>query len=168
LNLRQWYFCTWYLSGGDFFNTETRREQRNTESCLSGTGDEEAQSIIKTPDGGYLVTGYTNSTDGDVSNYLGGANDGWVVKLSPPGLNIKDPEFDLMDLSVIQQPQNISLRFFCRKNSKATATIYNIPSCDEFAYRFDKKNHTASTDIRPLFFSCGYSSINQGSPSVNK
>jgi len=51
---------------------------------LGGTGDEEAYSIDQTGDGGYVVTGYTNSYDGDVSGN-NGESDFWVVKLNSTG-----------------------------------------------------------------------------------
>lgn len=53
--------------------------------CLGGSGSEWAQSIQQTSDGGYIVTGVTDSNDGDVSGNHGGG-DIWVVKLdqNPP------------------------------------------------------------------------------------
>ena len=40
------------------------------------------------PQTGYIMSGYTNSNDGDVSGYHGGSgneDDAWVVKLSSSG-----------------------------------------------------------------------------------
>ncbi|MBS1939311.1 MAG: T9SS type A sorting domain-containing protein [Bacteroidetes bacterium] len=54
------------------------------QKCLGGTGGEEAYSIQQTSDGGYVLGGYTNSNDGDVSGGHGGS-DAWVVKLSAYG-----------------------------------------------------------------------------------
>src|SRR6185312_7858316 len=50
-------------------------------------GDETGQSIQQTTDGGYVVAGYTNSDDGDVTKHYGdgSTNDGWVVRLSGTG-----------------------------------------------------------------------------------
>ena len=36
------------------------------QKCIGGTNDENAPSIVETPDGGYITAGYTSSTDGDV------------------------------------------------------------------------------------------------------
>lgn len=55
------------------------------QKCLGGSGDEVANSIQQTPDGGYIVAGFTDSNDGDVSGNHGGPQDGWVVKLDATG-----------------------------------------------------------------------------------
>ncbi|HWQ66085.1 MAG TPA: PEGA domain-containing protein [Methanospirillum sp.] len=55
------------------------------QKCLGGTGTEEAQSIQQTSDGGYIVTGWTTSNDGDVSGNHAGTYDYWVVKLNSVG-----------------------------------------------------------------------------------
>ena len=54
------------------------------QKTLGGTGEDYAHSIQPTPDGGYIVAGYTDSTDGDVTGNHGGP-DYWVVKLNPSG-----------------------------------------------------------------------------------
>ena len=53
-------------------------------NCYGGTSDEEAFSVSQTNDGSYIVTGITNSNDGDVSGNHG-LRDYWVVKLSVNG-----------------------------------------------------------------------------------
>jgi hypothetical protein len=54
------------------------------QKTLGGTGDDYAQSIQSTADGGYIIAGYTGSTNGDViGNH--GYSDAWVVKLSAIG-----------------------------------------------------------------------------------
>jgi len=52
--------------------------------CLGGTGDDGANCIRQTSDGGYIVTGYTDSNDGDVSGNHGDY-DAWVVKTAGDG-----------------------------------------------------------------------------------
>lgn len=54
------------------------------QKCLGGTGSDRATSIQVTLDGGYIVLGYTYSTDGDVSGNHGGY-DVWMVKLDATG-----------------------------------------------------------------------------------
>ena len=49
-----------------------------------GFEDEATRSIQQSPDGGYIIAGYTRSSDGDVANYYGG-EDAWVLKLDPNG-----------------------------------------------------------------------------------
>jgi len=57
------------------------------QKCLGGTDDDYAYSIQQTSDGGFIVTGYTESNDGDVSgNHSNwGWDDAWVVKLNSSG-----------------------------------------------------------------------------------
>ncbi|MEL6917213.1 MAG: hypothetical protein AAFO99_05725 [Bacteroidota bacterium] len=52
---------------------------------FGGTGEETAQSIITTADGGYAVLGYTNSLDGDISDKDTNVNDYWLLKLDVDG-----------------------------------------------------------------------------------
>jgi len=53
--------------------------------CLGGNGSDIANSIATTNDGGYIVAGESNSTDGDVTNNHG-FTDCWIVKLSALGV----------------------------------------------------------------------------------
>ncbi len=53
--------------------------------CLGGSNSEDAWSIDKTSDGGYIVGGSSSSSDGDISNNYGG-DDYWVVKLKPDNI----------------------------------------------------------------------------------
>ena len=54
------------------------------ETNLGGSGFDIARSIEQTSDGGYIVAGYSESSDGDVGdNY--GEEDYWIVKLDPSG-----------------------------------------------------------------------------------
>ncbi|MBD2700142.1 hypothetical protein IC229_05815 [Spirosoma sp. BT702] len=54
------------------------------QKCLGGSADDEILSIQQTFDGGYITSGFTGSSDGDVSGKHGG-NDNWVVRLSSSG-----------------------------------------------------------------------------------
>lgn len=54
------------------------------QKALGGSAVDQAFNIGPTSDGGYLVTGYSNSTDGDVTNNHG-LRDVWVVKLDTNG-----------------------------------------------------------------------------------
>jgi len=54
------------------------------QTTLGGTKDDQAYAITASPDGGYMVAGYSSSKDGDVTvNH--GNSDIWVVKLSDNG-----------------------------------------------------------------------------------
>ncbi|MFS4455223.1 hypothetical protein [Maribacter sp. 2304DJ31-5] len=52
---------------------------------FGGTGEETAQAVIKTTDGGYAVLGFTNSMDGDISDKTTEVNDYWLLKLDANG-----------------------------------------------------------------------------------
>ncbi|UUX91880.1 PKD domain-containing protein [Methanoplanus endosymbiosus] len=54
------------------------------QKCLGGSNNDKGKSIVQTSEGGYIVTGYTYSNDGDVSGNHGG-EDMWVVKLDSGG-----------------------------------------------------------------------------------
>ncbi|KKH97277.1 hypothetical protein EO95_16555 [Methanosarcina sp. 1.H.T.1A.1] len=60
--------------------------ERNIEwqKCLGGSDKDGARDIQQTSDGGYIVTGSSYSTDGDVTGNHG-KDDYWVVKLDPKG-----------------------------------------------------------------------------------
>lgn len=54
------------------------------QKCLGGSGYDGANAIVQTSDGGYIVAGYSNSNDGDVSGNHSGY-DYWIVKLDAFG-----------------------------------------------------------------------------------
>ncbi|GHV40106.1 lipoprotein [Synergistales bacterium] len=59
------------------------------QKSLGGSGHDEAYSIQQTTDGGYIVAGFSESKDGDVSDHhgYGGylSRDYWIVKLNATG-----------------------------------------------------------------------------------
>ena len=59
------------------------------EENLGGSNAEEANAIQETSDGGYIVAGYSQSSDFDVEgNY--GDSDFWIVKLAPEDCRMSD------------------------------------------------------------------------------
>jgi len=54
------------------------------QKTLGGTFNDYVQSMQQTADGGYIVAGYTESSDGDATGNHGG-DDAWVVKLDASG-----------------------------------------------------------------------------------
>jgi hypothetical protein len=55
--------------------------------CFGGGANDQANSIQETSDGGYIVAGSTNSSDGDVSGlHWNTFTDYWVVKLTKDGV----------------------------------------------------------------------------------
>lgn len=55
------------------------------QKVLGGSKDDYGQFIQSTADGGYIVSGYTSSNDGDVAGNHGGT-DAWIVKLNGNGV----------------------------------------------------------------------------------
>lgn len=63
------------------FNSQNELEWQKT---YGGSGDDRGQAIIQTSDGGYAITGYAQSDDGDASNNEG-FHDNWILKLDATG-----------------------------------------------------------------------------------
>lgn len=55
------------------------------ERSFGGTNYESARDVVQTTDGGYIVAGETNSTDGGVVAGFGGTKDIWILKLDATG-----------------------------------------------------------------------------------
>jgi hypothetical protein len=55
------------------------------QKSYGGTATENAGSLRQTTDGGFIVAGYTESSNGDITGHHGNT-DFWVVKTSPQGL----------------------------------------------------------------------------------
>jgi len=57
------------------------------QKSLGGSQSDLASSVQQTPDGGYIVAGYSHSTNGDVTGHHGDSTrlDCWIVKLSTSG-----------------------------------------------------------------------------------
>jgi hypothetical protein len=60
--------------------------------CYGGSGDDVLRCIFPTPDSGYIVGGFSNSIDGDVSTPLGSL-DFWVLKIDSNGAIQWDKSF---------------------------------------------------------------------------
>lgn len=54
------------------------------QKTFGGNGEDFAQSVQQTTDGGFIVTGYSGSENGDITDFRG-FSDFWVVKLSATG-----------------------------------------------------------------------------------
>jgi len=60
--------------------------------CLGGSADDFATSMVQTSDKGYIIAGYSESGDGDVSENKGGY-DYWIVKLDMYGNGVWEESF---------------------------------------------------------------------------
>lgn len=52
---------------------------------FGGSGDDSPRSVVPTTDGGFVVFGFTNSTDGDLANKALNVNDYWLLKFDAEG-----------------------------------------------------------------------------------
>jgi len=92
--------------------------------CLGGSGADIAYSIQQTIDGGFIVAGYTESNDGDVSGNHGSA-DYWIIKLSHDvGINKNETASKKLKLSVSPNPFNSSC--IITAPSGAKVEIYDL------------------------------------------
>ncbi len=55
------------------------------QNTLGGSLSDRGSHIAQTADGGYIASGYTASSDGDVSANQGGFGDYWIIKLTSTG-----------------------------------------------------------------------------------
>ncbi|MEO5776114.1 MAG: T9SS type A sorting domain-containing protein [Flavobacterium sp.] len=85
---------------------------------LGGSGEESANSIQNTSDGGYVITGFTNSNDGDITGNHGGL-DCWVVKLAPDAL--ATPAYEKLDMVIFPNPVCNALQIQTPANKTITA-----------------------------------------------
>jgi hypothetical protein len=79
------------------------------QKCLGGSNNDQSTSIQQTTDGGYVVAGFSDSNDGDVTGNHGNwgqyddKTDCWVVKLSPDAIyqeDISDSVFSIVEPNV--------------------------------------------------------------------
>lgn len=56
------------------------------QKCYGGSGTDIAMSMQQTSDGGYVMSGYSMSNDGDVTGHHGSFEDWWTVKTTATGV----------------------------------------------------------------------------------
>ena len=83
------------------------------QKALGGTANDYANSIQSTTDGGYIVAGYTNSSDGDVTANHGGS-DAWLVKLEP---ELSTTTFATQELKLYPNPAKSILQLQTATNA---------------------------------------------------
>jgi hypothetical protein len=93
--------------------------------CLGGTSDDEAQDVLESSDGGYVIAGYTLSNDGDVSGNHNN-RDVWVVKLASPTLSVTQNAHQLMDLIVRADKNRLVVNFFSKTPERLNAEVVDM------------------------------------------
>jgi len=109
------------------------------EKCLGGSGDEFARSVIQSSDGGYVVAGFSNSIDGDVTGNHG-FNDFWIVKLDSTGALLWQRSLggtqEEWAASVVESPSgNYFAAGFTRSNNGDVS--HNLGMMDEWVVELD-------------------------------
>ncbi|MDG1571357.1 hypothetical protein OZ410_03460 [Robiginitalea sp. M366] len=108
------------------------------ERNLGGSGIDTAADLVTHPEGGYLVTGHSFSTDGDISNPLGEA-DLWLARLSEGGdllweQSFGGPAFDAAE-AIAPGPEG---SFFLAGNTRSTpGSLANAGENDLYLVRMD-------------------------------
>lgn len=75
------------VGSGDFWIVKLNSAGNiSWQNDIGGTGFDQAQGIIQTSDGGYLISGSsTSNISGDKTENGYGENDAWIIKLNPSG-----------------------------------------------------------------------------------
>lgn len=84
---------------------------REWSQCYGGSQDDIANSIVQTPDGGFVFTGSTESSDGDITSVPHGGSDLWVVKIAPALASIYDIENPISQLCAHFQEGKCTINF---------------------------------------------------------
>lgn len=92
------------------------------QKSMGGTFDERFKGIQQTNDGGYIVSGHTYSTNGDVSGNHGGG-DIWVVKIAPDRITGIEEKQNYTGVYIFPNPAQTQLNL--SKKLKAIE-VYNI------------------------------------------
>jgi hypothetical protein len=95
--------------GVDFWIVKlTHFGQIQWQKTLGGTQADQAFAIQQAYDGGYIIAGFTQSNNGDVSGFQG-TQDFWIVKLSPESSPTFSPETQALEIYPNPAQQSISL-----------------------------------------------------------
>ena len=115
---------------------------------LGGTNNDRATSMQLTNDGGIIVSGYSSSTDGNITGNHGNS-DFWVVKLSPDSLlatNIENSSQIVQEnISIYPNPATSTFTISSEKKKIKEIKVVNI--LGETIYRSDIDNFQTRIDL---------------------
>ncbi|MFZ1689393.1 MAG: T9SS type A sorting domain-containing protein [Flavobacteriales bacterium] len=114
------------------------------QKALGGSGQDRPYDIRQSPDGGYIVGGLTNSSDGDVTGYCA-EGDWWMVKLDPAG--------DIQWQSAIGGPgQEGTFEVLAADDGGyfAAGTTYSHNGCEVFGYHGQPNDGTGDLRVVKL------------------
>jgi hypothetical protein len=97
------------------------------DKTLGGSSNDNFNSVIQTNDGGYLLCGYTESNNGDISDGNNGKKDIWIIKLNANGIKVWDKTFggsgDEAGASIIQTSDGQYI--FCGSTESSNGDVSN-------------------------------------------
>ena len=109
------------------------------QKCLGGSGDDRAYSIEQSSQGGYIIGGESNSTDGDISGNKGGW-DYWVIKIDANGNIIWEKSYggtDTENIRNVKMTSDAGYIISGRSNSNNLDVSGNNGSSDIWVVRTD-------------------------------
>jgi len=100
------------------------------QKCLGGSNDEETFSVMPAISGGYIVCGYSDSNDGDVTGNHGNY-DAWVVRLEfgiPSGVVQENNTTNEVTVLISPNPfsDKSSIQFSLSQRSQVTIELHDI------------------------------------------
>ncbi len=94
------------------------------QKSLGGTNDDQVTSIQQTNDGGYIVAGWSQSDNGNITGN-NGYIDFWIVKLAgPTGIQNPESKNEISIYSLANNQLNITLS--TQTQQPTTASVYNL------------------------------------------
>ena len=105
---------------------------------LGGKRWDEARYIAPTSDGGYIVAGYSDSKDGDVTGYdrQFASFDYWIVKLAPATSDVQpEPAANLSPLTIHPNPAHTTAMLKIQPPDEAEYTIELISPLSQVVKR---------------------------------
>lgn len=80
------------------------------QKALGGSASDNSWCVRQTSNGGYIVVGSSSSTDGDITNNIGGA-DFWIVKLTPDDDSMATLDQQFSQLEIFPNPAKDVVHF---------------------------------------------------------
>ncbi|WP_309641649.1 T9SS type A sorting domain-containing protein [Flavobacterium sp.] len=117
------------------------------QTSLGNTGYQDSHDIQQTADGGYIVAGNTGGAleNGQVTGFLGGNLDFWVIKLGPAPLNVTT--FNDSKIKIYPNPVSDYLVIGAGNMSFSKITVYDLQG--RVIKRFqDVSNQINVTDLK--------------------
>ena len=120
------------------------------QKCFGGTDYEDALSIQRTLDGGYIVAGLSKSDDGDVTGFHG-VYDSWIVKLNS-GIGVEEINHPFSNLQFSPNPvsHSTSISFSLSYSENLSVGIYDITGrliTNLFDGRLNSGSHEIKWDV---------------------